>query len=57
MSDRNGRFFLPYQLHFSAAQLQRAYPEIDAFFKAKRAFDPGGLLTNTFYERFGRLAD
>ncbi|MEZ4674945.1 MAG: hypothetical protein R2932_11955 [Caldilineaceae bacterium] len=27
-----GRFFLPYQLHYTAAQLEEAYPEIHAFF-------------------------
>jgi FAD/FMN-containing dehydrogenase len=54
-SARQGRFFLPYQLHYSAEQLERAYPEIRAFFHAKRVLDPDGVLTNTFYERFGRL--
>lgn len=53
-SDHGGRFFLPYQLHYSAAQLERAYPEIRAFFQAKREIDPDGLLTNTFYERYGQ---
>ncbi len=54
-SDRRGRFFLPYQLHYSAAQLERAYPDIRAFFRAKQELDPQGLLSNTFYERFGHL--
>jgi hypothetical protein len=49
-----GRFFLPYQLHYTPAQLRRAYPEIDAVFDAKRRYDPGERLTSTFYERFGR---
>jgi FAD/FMN-containing dehydrogenase len=53
-SSLGGRFFLPYQLHYTAAQLRRAYPEIDAVFDAKRRYDPGELLTSTFYERFGR---
>ena len=47
-----GRFFLPYQLHYSREQLERAYPEIGAFFGARREFDPQGLFTNTFAERF-----
>src|SRR5262249_24450772 len=42
-ADPRGRFFLPYQLHYSAAQLERSYPEIRAFFRAKRQFDPDGL--------------
>ncbi len=48
-----GRFFLPYQLYYSPAQLKQAYPEIDDFFATKRQYDPQELLTNTFYEKFG----
>ena len=48
----NGRFFLPYQLHYTPAQLRRAYPEIEAFFRAKDQYDPGHLLTNTFYNKY-----
>lgn len=47
-----GRFFLPYQLHYTAAQLQRAYPEVVAFFEAKRRLDPEGLFSNTWYARY-----
>lgn len=47
-----GRFFLPYQLHYTADDLERAYPEIRAFFAAKQAIDPGGLFTSTFYEKY-----
>lgn len=43
--------------HYTAAQLQRAYPELGAFFRAKREADPDGLLTNTFYERFQSIAE
>ena len=53
-SDVGGRFFLPYQLHYSRDQLVRAYPEIDRFFAAKREIDPDGLFTNTFLEKYGR---
>ena len=48
----NGRFFLPYQLYYSAEQLERAYPQIRAFFTAKRQYDPDLLLTNTWYEKY-----
>jgi FAD/FMN-containing dehydrogenase len=51
--DRGGRFFLPYQLHYSADQFLKAYPEAPAFFAAKRRYDPDGLLTSTFYETYG----
>ena len=47
-----GTFFLPYQLYYTAEQVRRVYPQIDAFFAAKRQYDPQGLLTNTFYRRF-----
>lgn len=49
-----GRHFLPYQLHYTPAQLARAYPAAGAFFEAMRRADPGDLFTNTFYARHGR---
>lgn len=51
-AEQGGRFFLPYQLHYSAEQLRRAYPEVDEFFAAKLEYDPGRLFTNTFYEKY-----
>jgi FAD/FMN-containing dehydrogenase len=51
-ADSGGRFFLPYQTVYSAEQLQRSYPEIGAFFAAKRELDPEGLLTNAFYTKY-----
>jgi len=47
-----GRFFLPYQLHYTAAQLERSYPEIRDFFAAKRRWDPEGRFSNTWYARY-----
>jgi hypothetical protein len=47
-----GRFFLPYQLHYTPAQLKASYPEIGAFFAAKRQFDPEGRFSNRWYERY-----
>jgi FAD/FMN-containing dehydrogenase len=47
-----GRFFLPYQLHYTSAQLQASYPQIGAFFAAKRRFDPEGRFSNRWYERY-----
>jgi FAD/FMN-containing dehydrogenase len=47
-----GRFFLPYQLYYSRDQLQRAYPQINDFFAAKRKYDPAELFTNTFYQKY-----
>jgi FAD/FMN-containing dehydrogenase len=51
-TDVGGRFFLPYQLHYSPEQLERSYPEIRDFFAAKRRYDPDLILTNTFYEKY-----
>jgi FAD/FMN-containing dehydrogenase len=53
--DLNGRFFLPYQLYYTPEQLERSYPEIGEFFAAKDVYDPEGIFTNTFYEKYSRL--
>jgi FAD/FMN-containing dehydrogenase len=50
----NGRFFLPYQLHYTAEQLAASYPEIDQFFAAKKKYDPQLRLTNTFYNKYSQ---
>jgi FAD/FMN-containing dehydrogenase len=50
----NGTYYLPYQLFYSQQQLHQAYPEIDAFFQAKKAYDPLGLFSNKFYEKYGQ---
>ncbi|MEZ0244530.1 MAG: FAD-dependent oxidoreductase, partial [Sphingomonas sp.] len=47
-----GRFFLPYQLHYTPAQLERSYPEIRGFFAAKRKWDPEELFSNSWYARY-----
>ncbi len=47
-----GRFFLPYQLHYTPQQLERSYPKITSFFRTKRRYDPDHLLTNTWYETY-----
>lgn len=51
-ADLGGRFFLPYQLHYTGEQLSRSYPEIQEFFEAKKQYDPTALFTNTFYEKY-----
>jgi len=47
-----GRFFLPYQLHYTAAQLERSYPNIRDFFAAKRRWDAEGRFSNSWYARY-----
>jgi FAD/FMN-containing dehydrogenase len=49
---QGGRFFLPYQLHYSPEQLGRSYPEIHDFFAEKRKWDPEGRFSNSWYERY-----
>ncbi len=48
-----GRFYLPYQLSYSREQLHKAYPEIATFFSTKKTYDPIGLFSNKFYEKYG----
>lgn len=54
-SSVGGRFFLPYQVHYTGDQLERAYPEIRRFLAARAEIDPDGLLTSTFTERIHGL--
>ena len=52
-----GTFYLPYQQHYTRADLERAYPELDAFFALKRRYDPGLLLMNSLYSRYAAPPD
>jgi FAD/FMN-containing dehydrogenase len=47
-----GTYYLPYQLFYSKQQLQKSYPEIDEFFAVKKKYDPIGLFSNKFYEKY-----
>lgn len=50
---RNGGcFYLPYRLHARQDQLERAYPRIDAFVRAKRELDRGLLFRNTMWDAY-----
>ncbi|MGE0280157.1 MAG: FAD-dependent oxidoreductase [Rhizobiaceae bacterium] len=51
-----GRFFLPYQLHYTAKQLLASYPELPAFLAKKSEYDPGELFTSTFYRALKALS-
>jgi FAD/FMN-containing dehydrogenase len=50
----DGTYYLPYQLFYSPEQLRRAYPNFDRFLAAKNSYDPIGLFTNKFYEKYGK---
>lgn len=51
-ADHGGTFYLPYQLHYTRAQLERAYPELESFFALKLQYDPGALFKNHWYQRY-----
>ncbi len=51
--EHGGRFFLPYQLHYSPEQLSRAYPEIETFWARKRYYDPDGRFSNVWHRTYG----
>lgn len=53
--EQGGRFFLPYQLHYTDQQLAQSYPEIADFFIAKKEYDPDLMLTNTFYNKYAPM--
>ena len=45
--DHGGTFYLPYQQHYSRAEVDRGYPTIDAFLELKRERDPGERFMNS----------
>ena len=49
-----GCYYLPYRLHGTATQFDRAYPMSQAFFEANRRYDPEERFINRFYLRYGR---
>jgi FAD/FMN-containing dehydrogenase len=58
--DHDGTFYLPYQQHYTRADLERAYPMVDEFFALKARHDPDLLFQNSFSSRYaepGRAGD
>jgi hypothetical protein len=49
-----GTFYLPYRHHYSRAEMDHAYPEARSFFAQKTHYDPKGLFTSQWFERYGR---
>ncbi len=47
-----GRYYLPYQLHATQAQFERAYPGIGQLRLIKRRVDPANKLSNTMWARY-----
>jgi FAD/FMN-containing dehydrogenase len=52
-----GRYYLPYRLHATQQQFQRAYPQAQEFFMLKRKHDPEELFQNQFYIKYGRNSE
>lgn len=44
-----GTFYLPYRPHYTRAQFEQAYPNIDQFIQIKEQVDPNERFTNNFY--------
>ena len=49
---RGGTFYLPYQQHYTHAQVAQAYPMLEEFFALKQRYDPQGRFRNSFYDRY-----
>ena len=47
-----GRYYLPYQLHATAQQFERAYPEAPALRRLKSAVDPADKFSNELWARY-----
>ncbi len=47
--EHGGRFFLPYQLYYTDAQLRTSYPNLDEFIARKRTYDPDERLQTNFW--------
>ena len=48
-----GTYYLTYQLYPTPEQLHRAYPRAREAFERKKHYDPDGLFSSRFYERYG----
>lgn len=49
-----GTYYLPYRLHATVAQFERAYPNAREYFDEKRRRDPDEILSNLWYSRYGK---
>jgi len=47
-----GRYYLPYRLHATQDQFERAYPNAAEFFALKRKYDPDELFQNRLYTTY-----
>lgn len=49
----DGTYYLPYRLHATREQFQRAYPMAGEFFSGKKRLDPGNVFANEFSRNYG----
>ena len=49
-----GRYYLPYRLHATPSQFNRAYPQATKFFQLKRKYDPTEIFQNHFYIKYSK---
>jgi FAD/FMN-containing dehydrogenase len=47
-----GRYYLPYQLHATQGQFERAYPQIEQLRRIKRRVDPRNKLSNELWRKY-----
>ncbi|MDF3036123.1 MAG: FAD-binding protein [Paucimonas sp.] len=47
-----GRYYLPYQLHATQSQFDRAYPEAGSFRLLKKSIDPANKLSNAMWDTY-----
>ncbi len=47
-----GRYYLPYRLHATREQFERAYPQARAFAALKTRVDPGNRLRNQLWDKY-----
>jgi hypothetical protein len=48
-----GLSYLPYLLHVTKAQFEKAYPQARTWFERKRHQDTDGNFQNQFYAKYG----
>jgi FAD/FMN-containing dehydrogenase len=50
--DHGGRYYLPYQLHATREQFERAYPEVAELRRLKAGVDPVRKFSNAMWEKY-----
>ena len=51
-SSHEGRYYLPYQLHATREQFERAYPEVAQLRQLKARVDPQGRFSNSLWQKY-----